>query len=683
MKTPTFAPVKLSPVKFDGGLDVVTPPLELPPGFVRSALNYEVGINGGYSPIVGYERSDGRPKPSDASYAIIGATITGAYAVGNTVTGLTSGATGVIAAATATSFILTKRNATAFQNPESLQIGGITIATSTSLAIVDGATTAKLHAQYKNAAADIYRADITAVPGSGSVLGVVLYNDVQYAFRNNAGGTASVLHKSSAAGWVAVTMFYEVSFTAGNGAIPAEGAVITQGANTATVKRVVTQSGSWSGGTAAGRFIITNPAPGNFVAGAFTAGVVANCSGAATAITLAPGGRYGFVIDNFGGALGTKRVYGCDGANRGFEFDGTIYVPISTGMTTDTPSHVHVHKYQLFFSFDSSSQHSGPGTPYIWVPILGAAELAVGDTITGFAKLPGAATTSAMAIYSRNRTSVLYGNNASDWNLTVFAEEQGALAHSVQRVVGYTLVMDDRGMTAFATSQVYGNFESATISQRVNPWIKPKLNNVKASSIARDKNQYRIFFGDKSALFITFNGLKLKGMMPITLLHTVECIWSGEMLDGTEAIYFGSSDGMVYQMEKGTSLDGEDLESYIYLAWDSSKSARQKKRYKRAFFEASGDGYAEFQFRYELGYGSTEIAQPDDQSAALDFTPSYWDSFVWDGFIWDGAAISPSSLSMEGSAKNVSLILHSKSDYFSPITFSGAIIHYIPRRGLR
>lgn len=680
---PKFPDIKLDPIKFDGGLDVVTPPLELGSGYLRMAQNYEVGVNGGYTSLTGYERFDGRAKPSAASYAILNVTITGAYAVGNTVTGVTSGATGVIAAATATYFVLTKVTGTFHAVSETLNIGGLPIATTSGTQVVDGATTAKLHAQYRNAAADIYRADIAAVPGSGAVLGVVLYNDVTYAFRNNAGGTAAVLYKSTSSGWTAVTMFYEVSFTAGNGAIPAEGATITQGANSATVKRVVLQSGSWSGGTAAGRFIITQPAPGSFVAGAFTAGVAATCSGAETAITLAPGGRYEFVVDNFGGATGTKRVYGCSGTNRGFEFDGTVYVPITTGMNPDTPSFVRVHKYQLFFGFSSSAQHSGVGFPYQWTPISGAAELAQGDTITGFVKLPGATTTSAMAIYTRNRTNVLYGNSSSDWNLTNFGDEQGALAYSAQKIVGYTLVLDDRGITALQASQVYGNFESATISQRVQPWLKPKIGSVKSSCIARDKNQYRIFFSDKSALYITFNGNKLKGMMPVLLLHSVDCIWSGEMNDGTEAIFFGSSDGFVYQMEKGTSFDGGDIESYIYLNWSSAKSARQRKRYKRAFFEAAGSGYAEFLFRYELGYASTDISQPGDQTSTLDFTPASWDSFVWDAFIWDGTALSPSSLSMEGSAENVSLILHSKSDYFSPITFSGAIVHYIPRRGLR
>lgn len=684
MKTPSFPNSKLDYLVFSGGLDDSTPPLEIPSGYARRAQNYECGINDGYSSISGYERFDGRTKPSDSTYSILNATITASYAVGNTLTGVTSGATAVIAGATATYFIVTKVVGNFHAVSETLNISGSPVATSIGIQIADGATTVKLHAQYRNMSADIYRADITDVGGascSGDVLGAVLFNDVWYAFRNNAAATAALLYKSSSSGWTAVTLFYEVSFTAGSGTPPAESATITQGANSATVKRVVLQSGSWGAGTAAGRFIITNPAPGNFTAGAFTAGVTATCSGAATVITLTAGGRYEFDIANFGTV---KRIYGCSGVQRGFEFDGTVYVPITTGMTTDNPSFVRVHKNHLFFAFSGSAQHSGINTPYTWTVITGAAEIAMGDTITALIEQPGSQTGGgALTIFSRNHIKVLYGNNATDWNLVTYADEQGAYAYSPQKVAGNTLMLDDRGISSLATSVNYGNFESSTLSRRIQKLINSQRTKIKASCVARDKNQYRLFSTDKTALYLTFSGNKLKGIMPQLLSHDVTCIWSGEMNDGSEAICFGSSNGYLYMMERGTSFDGDDIESYIYLVFNPSRTARQRKRYKRLAFEITGDGYSEFNVGYELGYNSTEISQPDSQMLSLNFSPVFWDSFTWDAFTWDGTSLTPSSLSLEGSAENISLILRGKSDYLYSATISGAFIHYVPRRGMR
>jgi hypothetical protein len=159
-------------VAFGGGLDIVTPPLFMPSGFARAAQNYEADSNGGYARITGYERSDGRPSPSDAAYAIISITLTGTISAGNTVTGGTSAATGVVIA-TASGYVAVTKVVGTFVSGETLKVGGITQATTTSVAITDGASTAILHAQYKNLAADQYRADISAIPGSGNVLGIV------------------------------------------------------------------------------------------------------------------------------------------------------------------------------------------------------------------------------------------------------------------------------------------------------------------------------------------------------------------------------------------------------------------------------------------------------------------------------------------------------------------------------
>ncbi|MGE5524346.1 MAG: hypothetical protein ACM3SS_11570, partial [Rhodospirillaceae bacterium] len=346
MKTPQFTPTQHEFVPFEGGLDTMTPPLRIPPGYVRAAQNYEVSVNGGYSRIVGYERYDGQPKPSDAAYAILTATITGSYAVGNTLTGATSAATGVIIAATATYFVLTKVTGT-FQAAEDLQISAVTVATADSAQVTDGASTAKLHAQYKNLAADEYRDDIAAVPGSGAVRGVVRFNDVLYAFRDNAGGTATALYKSSGSGWTAVSLGRELAFTSGGTTEIAEGDTITGATSgaTAVITRVVLQSGSWSAGTAAGYLIFASQT-GTFQSENLNVGAATNLAtiaGNSSAITLSPGGRYEFVRANFGGTVNTRRIYGCDGVNLGFEFDGSVYVPIRTGMADDAPLHVAVH----------------------------------------------------------------------------------------------------------------------------------------------------------------------------------------------------------------------------------------------------------------------------------------------------------------------------------------------------
>lgn len=665
-------------IAFGGGWDNETPPILAPSGFVRKSQNYECDQLGGYVRVKGYERYDGRTSPSSGVASVIDITLTGTISVGDTVTGVTSAATGVVIAVVTGYIVVTKVVGT-FVSGEVLNVGGSPQATTTSAA--HGASTALLRAQYKNMAADEYRDDIAAVPGSGSILGVVRFGGVTYAWRNNAGATAAVLWKSSSTGWQAVTLYNEVSFTAGGTTEPAEGSTLTQGANTATIKRVVLTSGTWAGSTAAGRLIVTTPAPGNFAAGAATVGAIGlTLSGAQTAITLTPGGSYECIVANFGGSVNTNRIYGADGVNRGFEFDGTVYVPITTGMTTDTPTHVHEHKKQLFFSFGASVQHAAPGTPYIWSVVLGASEIGMGDTVTGFQTQPGSETTGAMTIFTRNRTSILYGTGVSNWQLIEYRKELGAHAHSIQDI-GQTLFMDDQGITSLNTSQAFGNFSHQALSARIKTWLNGKRTKITDSCVSRDKSQYRLFFSDGYALFFTFS--KKGGMMQVQFPHPVTCVYSSEEADGSETIFFGSTNGMVYQMERGTSFDGDAIVHNLYLVWDWLKSAQLLKRFHRASLEVSGDGYAEFSFTYRLGYGSTEIAQPGTQTEVTNFSPSIWNQVQWNNFQWNGVTLNPSLVDLGGEGENISLIISGSSDFHEPIRFSGALVHFSTRRYLK
>jgi hypothetical protein len=409
---------------------------------------------------------------------------------------------------------------------------------------------------------------------------------------------------------------------------------------------------------------------------------VATVTAASTAITFLPGGRFEFDIHGFSGAINSERVYGCDTKNRGFEFDGTVMVPISTGMTSDIPTHVIVHNEQLFFSFGASNQHSGIALPYVFNAVLGAGEIAVGDAVTGYMRQPGSGSGGSLLIVTRNRAFSLYGNNARDWVLTVAQEDAGALPYTMQHLGG-VIALDDRGVTYIGASQNYGNFEQNTITNQILPWIRDQRNLAVASCRVREKNQYRLFFSDKQALYITMRGNKVVGMLPVELGHTPSCFSSTELSSGEEAIYFGATNGYVYQMDKGTSHDGDAITWLMSLAYNNLKSPQINKRFRKMALEMTGDSYAEFSLGYRLGYNSANIPQPDTTTSSIDFAVSDWDSFVWDNFFWDGQTLLPEELPMCGSAENVAIVVSGSSDKFEPFTITGVLLHYTPRTRIR
>lgn len=766
----TLHPLKMPPVqnkylRFSGGLDQVTPPIELTAGTLRYSNNVEIGIRGGYARIGGYERYSGQTRPSTAQYAVLVATITGTITVGATITNDAGTVSATVIAIEASAIIVTRITGGMFM-PGTLRIAGLAVATQTAAQAINLASTPKLNAMYLNLAADVYRALIGVVPGSGRVLGVHQYGGKVYAFRNNVAGTAAVMHVNSSSGWTPVALGRELKFvqrastvtisiatpavvswanhglaagqkvtfsttgtlptglttgvtyyvlspaastfqlasTPGGAAIattgtqsgvhtayltPAEiieGSTVTGATSgaTAIVRRAVLSTGTWT--TNPTGSLIFSSVTGTFTGGeALQVGGVAIVSafGADAAIALQPGGRYEFQNYNFGGQAGTLRMYGVDGVNRGFEFDGTTFVPITTGMAFDAPRFLKIHKNQLFYAFASSLQHSGVGQPYSFAPIFGAAELACGDTIAGMLIVPGSDGTGAMAVFTQNSTSILYGNDSSDWNLVKYSEEAGAYPYTMQYVRD-GIVLDAQGITTLTATQRFGNFQSAVVSDLISPFLNDRVTLSSASCTVRKKNQYRLFFSTGEAVYLTYSEGKIVGMTTMYMPNPITCISSLEGASGLEEIYFGSTNGYVYQMDIGTSFDGDSIEWSALLSFNHFGGPRQLKRFRKTAIEVSGQGYAELNFSTSLAYGSTEFSQSfvsGLQSGSGG--ASFWDSFVWDQFYWDGQSLLPAEADTVGTAENISLIFSGASDEFLPFTMTSAVVHFTPLRLLR
>jgi hypothetical protein len=682
MKMDQLPAVRYDLIRLTGGLDQVTPTLSLKPGVVRRAANFECSVTGGYTRIAGYERFDGRPNPSDARYLLLSGTFIGAVALGATVTGGTSGATGKVIALPEGQLVIT-RQVGIFAPGEYLTVSSVIVVTGIEIVGVeaDGLT----DATYKSLAADDYRADIAAVPGSGPIRGVAFYDGNVYAWRNNAGGTMLGMYKSTGSGWTAVAYFGVFDFYQGSDEIFAGETIVghTSGA-TALVKAVVLKTGTWAAGDAAGYIVFTNmtgtPTSGELV---YVGGTKhARAVGTYEMISPLPGGRVEAVVANFGGGQTNKRLYFCDGVNKAFEFDGETLVPIYTSMSPDVPTRIQVHKQHLFLAFGHSLQFSAIGNPYIWDPIFGAGEIAMNDVITQLLPLPGDQSSGALAVYTKTDTSVLYGSSSENFALSSFNVGTGGLAHTGQNL-DQSYILSERGVMGLGTTLNFGNFATASLTMNLRPFIQVRRNLASASVVNREKGQYRVFFSDGYGLYLTIANGQYMGAMPVQFPDSVLCCTEGATVDGSETSFFGSSNGFVYRLDAGTSFDGDNIPSNITLVYNSTNSPRILKRYRRASVEMTGDSYADFGFGYDLGYRTPELEQPSDDVYSNDLRSAFWDSFTWDNFIFDGRDISPSEIEVTGTAENMAIRLSSVSNLLKPFTVNSIIVHYTMRRGLR
>lgn len=673
-------PITTGVIPFFGGLDTTSSSMFAKVGTCSVSKNVYQGVKGGYVVTGGYERFDGSSKPSMASYAILPVSSLPNCSVGDTVTDGTE---------TAVVLLVTNEHLVIWDysgpfTPGDILVGSTVVGRSTATQSAGGADSTALDVEYQLLAANARRAEILSPPGSGRTLGGKYYDGALYVFRDNELGTAANMWKSTESGWEAVNLGRELVFTSGGTFEPADGDLIigaTSGA-TATIARVVHESGSWAAGDAVGRFILAD------TVGVFASAELltidghvnaSTASGADTAISLLPGGNFEFVIANFTGSVSTKRLYGVDGVNRGFEFDGTVFVPIKTGMVNDAPEHIAAHTNHLFFSFSGSLQHSGTGTPYQWIPYLGAAEIGMGDVITGFVSQTGSDSSPVLAVFSVNGISMLYGSSRDDWKMVAFRTEAGAYAGSMQRV-GQTFFMDDRGVSTLSATQAYGNFASASVSANVDDFVKARRSTLTCSTVMRDKNIYCLFFSDGSALYSTVvatkNGSAVSALMPMEFPVFVRWIDSAEGASGEELIYFGDTEGVVYQLESGKTFDGGNINWTFETHYVDFMSPQTLKKFRRCFLDMDSDGYGLFSFSYKIGNGSVDIEQGQFTPLVVEQTAPTFDNAFFDSFYFDGIPETPSDMVLYGNAENISLVLSGDNKFSAPFSFNGAHVMY-------
>jgi hypothetical protein len=672
---------------FEGGLNIVDTPLRVRPGQLLACKNYEPFTRGGYERVSGFERFDGRLKPSEATYYILkfDAGIPAQYpVVGNTVTGMTSAATGVVLVTPVQSggsgeLVLGRVTGT-FQDNEGLDGPGTQFGTADGVATVGNAATDEDDAIYTAAAVADARAQILVVPGSGPIRGVVTYKGVSYAFRNNAGATAVVMHKSSSSGWVACALGSLLRFDAGLTSF-AEGETVTGGTSgaTATVRRVVVRSGDWGTDDAAGYLILTG------ITGTFqnnealtTTSGSAIADGTVVANTLPVGGSYKFRIHNFYGHAATRRLYATNGVGKAFEYQDSpeFMCPLETGMSSDAPINLAVHKSQLWLAFTGGSvQKSGAGTPVAWTVITGAAELAVGDEITEFLEEVGG----TLFVFSQNSAKYIAGNEADGYVMDNFGFETGARANSMQRI-GNGVFLDDRGFTTLAASDKFGNFAANSVSEEIAPLVEELRPLLTASVTSKTLNRVRYFFSDTRFLTIGFTGNKITGFGACDYGKVVRCTDSGEGPDGAERILFGSDDGFVYEADRGTSFDGGSIQAFLRPVFHHSKTPSRIKRYRLAQIDVDTQGPTTLKATVDYSYADPTASGESIKDVTLRGGGGFWNVDKWNEFIWSAGVVAIAKLKLEGSGYNIGLLFSHDSATEKPHRLSGVTFHISQRR---
>jgi hypothetical protein len=711
---------------FNGGLDVVTPALSVDPGFALAMSNFEPWFNGGYRRVDGYERFDGRAKPSLAtvSGAVISSLSGLPFGTSGTAsfdgTGSMSGATarfveGVLVGGT--SYVALTKVGGTFGTGEKV-IAGTSTSTGTFMTVPSiayapvgiGASGFNYQNEFLANAQAYYRSLINPVPGTGNVLGVWQNGTNIYAVRGTGtAGTPAKMYLASGSGWTTsgLTFVNTMYFTTlGTQGLPANGSIITGAvsAATGTLYSGITHTPT------SGYLALLN------VTGTYgtSEGLKANGTGFGTSassntlFTLPPTGFYRWRNFNFFATSASYYTYGVNGKGPAFQIDNTNIVmpilfplsPLTNQPANNVPFLLEVYLNTLFLGLPGGVyQSSVPGQPTQFNGFLGASQFSTGAELAGMYSIAGP----ALALMTAKNSQVLTGNPAtvSSLNQAIAAEKAGAILNASQ-LLDTVYSLNNLGVTSLSRTQSYGNFVGSTISQLVQPIIAALRQHFADSTIVRASNQARFYFDDGSVLVMYVPGLgqQNKAWSAIESGVTAQFgyanynvpvfnICNSEDATGNEVAYFGASngDGYAYQDRSGTSWDGTQVTSYLRLAFNNVGTPATRKYFRRADIEINSPAQILLQFVADFSYSNTESSSGVQGLTASNIPVlnvfgggGFWDSVYWNQFQWDGQAISSARAALNGTGENVSFLVFHQAIVDQPFILQGLVLHFDPRR---
>jgi hypothetical protein len=331
-------------------------------------------------------------------------------------------------------------------------------------------------------------------------------------------------------------------------------------------------------------------------------------------------------------------------------------------MTTDTPSHISVHKNHLFLSFSGGSvQHSGTGDPTSWTLVTGAGEISIGSEVTGLNSMQG----NSLAITGIKQISVLYGTAASNWDLKSYSPAIGAISKTHAQMDSDLYYFNGDDISNLTATQAFGDFESASVSALVKPYVDARKTLTVGATVNRDKNQYRLFFSDKTALIATIINRQLVGFSTWLLDHTPSAL--------TER-YMGCTDGSVMLMDSGTSFNGAAISSYLRLPFISLNSPHKKKRFRKATLELEAGSQATLNYVASYDYGTG--GSSSSSQATVYGGGGFWDVASWNNFVWSSAVVASAEAYLNGSGRNISLLIVHTSATDPAFTLQGVQLNY-------
>jgi len=467
------------------------------------------------------------------------------------------------------------------------------------------------------------------VPGQGQILGAFVHPLGYFlAARQDASDpTKYNIYSGGGTSWTQInpsSSSQTGNVTNGSSTISA----LSIGTTNLTVGQTVSGAG-----IPAGTRILTIAGPSSITIGHLD-GVAVNATLTTVGATLTFGNPLNYVsgmvleADTYNWT-GTYKIVFADGVNPAYTWDTTTFRMIYSVGAKANPSRAIAHKNYMFVLGYSSNYGaiaiSEPNNEYAWTVLGGAAEIVLGDTLTGARPWRD-----ELYVFGKKSIRKIAGNSTDISSSTPFmpklvTDKIGCQeGRTIKEINGDLLYLAADGLRTISGTANIGDTDVGTISRSVQP-IVSIINPIQTpchAAVIGQKTQYRLFYPSPTlpesdaigliAAIRKFRGGSMDWEFSQLSGIKAACTDSGYWItDGQEYVIHGGYDGFVYRQESGTDFNGTPItDEYTTVPLELGDRGIRKAIQRITVYVTSEGGYPLLNMQLIYDLGNTRVIQP-------------------------------------------------------------------------
>ena len=293
----------------------------------------------------------------------------------------------------------------------------------------------------------------------------------------------------------------------------------------------------------------------------------------------------------------------------------------------------------------------------------------------------------SLIVFGTDRIYKITGSSSSDFAVAPISRNIGCSdGNSVQEIGGDLIFLAPDGLRTVAGTARIGDVELGTVSKQIQERVNGiGFDNI-ASTIIRQKSQYRLFYpttgGTEAGSYGIIGVIKANPQGQIGWeyadlkgIKVASC--DSDFVGSTETIVHGGFDGYVYQQESGNDFAGTNIVAVYRSADLTMGDAGIRKNMQRINLNFDTEGTVDASLFVKYDFEDASVPQPGAYSLTTQSTAAVYGTGTYGTSVYGSTGIPIVRQSVEGSGFTVVVRVEDESGN-PPITLKGFELEFTP-----